>query len=399
MKIKQLIEKNEGYLIETRRYLHRHPELSGEEYETVKFLKAEIEKYDLPIQQASNTGFIATLDTGKPGKTIGLRADIDALPIEESESNLKQEREVISENAGVMHACGHDAHMAMLLTTMEILYEIKDQLTGKIIFIFEEGEERHLGINDMLDTLKPMNLDAIFGMHVLSSLEAGKISIDEGPVMAGAIGAHITVKGKSGHVARPDLAASPIFAGANILTNIASAWANQLDVTKTVTLGFTEFNSGDDSNIIPNEAMISGSLRFYDFDEALKATQLIEKIAKNVGEAHNCPTSFTTEKKTTAYPVVNDKELAEITQKAIIKNTPESLATGERWFASESFSRYSELAPTAFAFVGIKNEEYGSGAEHHNEKFDIDESGLKHGVLAEVQFVIDFLTQNKVEKN
>lgn len=395
MNIKQLVDKNENYLIETRRHLHRHPELSGEEYETEKFLKAEIEKYGLPIQQASNTGFIAILDTGKPGKTIGLRADIDALPIVETESNLKQKREVISENVGAMHACGHDAHMAMLLTTIKSLVEIKDQLKGKIIFIFEEGEERWTGINDMIETLRPLKLDAVFGMHVLSSLETGKVSIDEGPVMAGAIGAHITVKGKSGHVARPDLAVSPIFGGANILTNIASAWANQLDVTKTVTLGFTEFNSGDESNIIPNEAVISGSLRFYDLNEALKATQLIEKIAKNVGAAHNCVTSFTTENKTTAYPVDNDKNLAEIAQKAILKNTPDGLATDEKWFASESFSRYSELAPTAFAFIGIKNEEYGSGAEHHNEQFDIDEVGLKYGVLAEVQFVIDFLTHDK----
>lgn len=113
MDIKQLVDKNENYLIEMRRYLHRHPELSGEEYETSKFLKNEIEKYNMPIQQASNTGFIATLDTGKPGKTIGLRTDIDALPIQESKNNLKKTREVISENDGVMHACGHDAHMAM----------------------------------------------------------------------------------------------------------------------------------------------------------------------------------------------------------------------------------------------------------------------------------------------
>jgi len=289
--------------------------------------------------------------------------------------------------------------MAMLLTTLKSLVKIKDQLIGKIIFIFEEGEERWTGINDMIETLEPLKLDAIFGMHVLSCLKVGKISVDAGPVMAGGVGAHITVRGKSGHVARPDLAVNPIFTGAHILTNIASAWANQLDVTETVTLGFTEFNSGDGSNIIPNEAILSGSLRFYNWDEAQKATALIEKIATNVGEAHNCETSFTTEHKITAYPVDNDKNLAEIAQEAIIKNTPEGLATGERWFASESFSCYSELAPTAYAFVGIKNEEYGSGAEHHNEKFDIDESGLKYGVLAEVQFVVDYLTQDKSEEN
>lgn len=399
MDIKQLVDKNENYLIEMRRYLHRHPELSGEEYETSKFLKNEIEKYNMPIQQASNTGFIATLDTGKPGKTIGLRTDIDALPIQESKNNLKKTREVISENDGVMHACGHDAHMAMLLTTVKSLNEIKDQLSGKIIFIFEEGEERWTGINDMIDTLRPLKIDAIFGMHVLSSLEVGKVSVDAGPVMAGGVGAHITVRGKSGHVARPDLAINPIFAGANILTNIASAWANQLDVTETVTLGFTEFNSGDGSNIIPNEAILSGSLRFYNVDEAKRATSLIQKIAKSVGEAHNCETSFTTKNKNIAYPVDNDKSLAKIAQKGIVKNTPNGLATDEKWFASESFSRYSELAPIAFAFVGVKSEEYGSGAEHHNERFDIDESGLKYGVLAELQFVVDYLTQDQYEEN
>lgn len=242
----------------------------------------------------------------------------------------------------------------------------------------------------MVDLLQPLNLDIIYGMHVLSSLEAGKISVDEGPIMGGAIGVQVKVIGKSGHISCPDLAANPIFAGTNILTNITSAWANQLDVTKTVTLGIYEFHSKSASNIVPESAVFSGSLRFYDLEEAYKATEIIRKISENVAEAHNCRIEFTTKHLNLAKPVDNDPKLAKIVQHSVEQVNPRSLVNGVKWFASESFSEYSRLAPTVFAFVGIRNESLGSGAEHHNEKFDLDEDALIAGVETTVQSVFDF---------
>lgn len=395
MSLKQLVNNHEDYLIETRQYLHRHPELSGQEVATSKFLQDEVKKYNLPIIQASKTGFIAILDTGKAGKTIGLRADIDALPIFETEENLKQERIVRSENPGVMHACGHDAHMAMLLTSMKILVEIKDQLSGKIIFIFEEGEEQWTGIYEMVETLKDYPLDAVYGMHVYSDLEAGKIAVDPGPVMAGAVNFQLTVHGKSGHVGLPERAISPIYAGADIVNKVVYAWENELQVSERVSLGIAQFTAGEDGgNVIPGQAVISGSLRSYAIEEARKGADLIEAIAEKIGNEHDCRISFTTKNKPLFYPVDNDEHLARTAQNALKKNAPEALITDKRWFASESFPQYGELAPTVFAFVGIKNEAYGSGAEHHNEYFDIDDKGLKYGVLAEVGFVVDMLSEN-----
>lgn len=143
-----------SYLINTRRYLHENPELSGEEYQTSKFLKGEVKKLNLPIKEVDGTGFYAILDTGKAGKTLGLRTDIDALPIVEKESNQKVKRVCTSKVAGKFHACGHDGHMATLLGAMKVLVAHKDNLKGKIIFIFEEGEETGVGIDKMLAALK-----------------------------------------------------------------------------------------------------------------------------------------------------------------------------------------------------------------------------------------------------
>ena len=162
------------YLIETRRFLHENPELSGIEYDTSKFLKDEVSNLGLEIKDVGGTGFYAILDTGKPGKTIGLRTDIDALPIKESESNLANIRKTRSKLEGVFHACGHDGHMAILLTAARILNDIKNHLSGRIIFIFEEGEEIGSGIDKMIEGLKNENIDAIYGNHLASFLESKK---------------------------------------------------------------------------------------------------------------------------------------------------------------------------------------------------------------------------------
>lgn len=389
--VKEKINQYHDYLIQTRRYLHENPELSGEEVETAAFLKKEVKKLGLEVQQASTTGFIAIFDTGREGKIIGLRTDIDALPVKECPQNLLKDKAVLSKVMGKMHACGHDGHMAMLLTTMKILVDEKENLNGKIIFIFEEGEETNCGINEMIGKLKEFKIDGIFGIHVAAFLETGKVCVDPGAVMAGAIWLQMTVNGKSGHGSRPDLAINPIFAGAAILNGWTSAWANQIDVTKTVTLGIGQFHSGTINNVLPSEAQIGGTLRYFNVEEGKKAFEIINKVAKLTAEAHNCSVMPDSTQRIATMPVVNDDHLAEVAQHAIQKVYPGALATGVKWFAGESFYKYSEIAPSVFAFVGIRNEEEGMGAEHHNEKFDIDEDGLKYGVATATQFAIDLL--------
>lgn len=379
-----------SYLINTRRYLHENPELSGEEFETSKFLKEEAKKLGLDITEVDGTGFYAILDTGKPGKTLGLRTDIDALPVVEKESNQKVKRVCISKVAGKFHACGHDGHMATLLGAMNVLVANKENLNGKIIFIFEEGEETGVGIDKMLAALEKEKIDAIYGEHLAAFLETGKIGLDAGPVMAGNAIVDFTVRGKGGHGSRPDLSISPIFAATNIVNGLASAWVNRVDVTKTVTLGVGLINGGTIANVIPDEVRVAGTLRYFDTEEGKKALDLVRKIGTLTAEAHEC--EFIENKILhDNEPVINDENLTKLAQDSIEEIIPGSIDKEITWFASETFAGYNKLCPTVFAMVGTKNDKIGSGAEHHNEYFDIDEESISIGAIAMVKFASEFL--------
>jgi len=388
--ITKSVEIIENYLVKTRRYLHENPELSGEEFETSKFLKSEVQKLNLPITEVEGTGFYAILDTEKVGKTIGLRTDIDALPIVEKEENQKAKRVCKSKVNGKFHACGHYGHMAILLAAMHILVKNKDNLKGKIIFIFEEGEEICSGIGKMVEALEKEKIDAIYGAHLAAFLDTGKISIDAGPVMAGNAIVDFTVRGKGGHGSRPDLSINPIFAATNIINGLASTWVNRVDVRKTVTLGLGMINGGTIANVIPDEVRVAGSLRYFDTQEGNKALDLVRKIGTLTAEAHEC--EFIENKILhDNEPVINDENLTKLAQDSIEEIIPGSIDKEITWFASETFAGYNKLCPTVFAMVGTKNDKIGSGAEHHNEYFDIDEESISIGAIAMVKFASEFL--------
>ncbi|MCI5644033.1 MAG: amidohydrolase [Peptoniphilus sp.] len=389
------IDSMKNFIFETRRYLHENPELSGEEFETSKFLKEEIKKLGLEINEVEKTGFYAILDTKRQGKTIAIRADIDALPIQENSRNLVNKKVAISKNDGVMHACGHDGHMSILLACAKFFVKHKSEFKGKIIFIFEEGEEQGTGINAMIDALKGISIDAIYGTHLTSFMNVGEISVDPGPVMAGAAMVWFDVIGKGGHGSRPDLSINPIFAASNILNGLTSAWSNQIDVTKTVTLGIGSINGGSNlaPNVIPDSVEVTGTLRFFDMEEGIKALKIIKNVAELTAGAHKCKVEFRKKNGISVGPVLNDKKLSLIAKEAINNLYSKALVENKTWFASESFSKYGEIAPSLFAFVGTKNDKLGSGAEHHNECFDIDEESMIYGCCATIGFVNKFLME------
>ncbi|MDR0844258.1 MAG: amidohydrolase [Tannerella sp.] len=390
----QKVKEIDPYIREIRGYLHEHPERSSQEYETSKFLRAEISKSGLPVTLVSSTGFFAVLDTGRVGKTIGLRTDIDALPVPEHPFNLKQKKKWISKNEGVSHVCGHDAHTSVLLGAIKILYDLKDQLSGKIIFIFEAAEETVNGIDEMLNGLAPFHIDAIYGNHFRASIPTGYIGADSGAIMSGVAFIEFNVIGRGGHASRPDLSINPVIAAAHILTGITVAWNNRIDVTKMLTLGITRIHGGETNNVFPNSVFIGGSMRFFDLKEGEKALRVVKKTAENIAEAHDCTVSFERAKIDLA-PVINDDTLSGIVRETVRELYPDKLRTGEKWFASESFSKYSTVAPSVFTFVGIDNDTLGSGAEHHNDKFDIDEDALQYALGTMVGFTVDFLEKYK----
>lgn len=381
-------ELQRDYVVACRRTIHRFAEVSGTEFKTSAFIEGEIKKVGLPYESAG-TGWIAILDTGKPGPRIALRADIDALPVPEEPNNLAGPRVVISDNPHTSHACGHDAHSAMLLGSMRALVANRDELNGVIYFCFEEGEEDGKGIPFMIDQLKAHGVDVVWGIHVYAGLESGKICVSAGPRMAGAAEVRIKVIGKGGHGSRPDMAANPVFCAASILTNTATAWVNQITAGKTVTLGVTGIRGGEVGNVIADTADIFGSMRFFDDEEGEKACQIFKKVAEHTAAMNKCRVEFGDRFRVLCAPVINDEHYSNLISAALPEVLPDGVKVSpcDPWYASEGFSRYREICPSVFAHLGINNPEYGSGAAHHNGFFDVDENVLPTGLISTMKFV------------
>lgn len=389
------VQAYDGYTREVRRHLHLYPEVGGQEVETVRYLKerlAAIGDFDIHDVPGS-TGFYAILDTHRPGKTIGLRTDIDGLPVTESDVNGEGiPKPFVSKNKGVTQGCGHDGHMSILLTAIRILYDWRDRLTGKYVFLFEEGEETNTGIRPMIAAIRDIHFDAIYGNHLASNVPLGKIYIKEGSIMAGMAMLSWQVFGRGGHASRPDLSVNPIYASTAILNSIAIAWNQQRDITKLVTLGITQFQGGETWNVIPDSVYIGGTLRFFDWDSGVQSLELIKKVATNVAHAHDCTVRFGEKMTAQVPPVVNDPQLTAFALKAVGGLYPGRIVSDEgyNWYASETFALYNQLAPTLFTLVGVENKELGTTAGHHTAAFDIDEDALQYGVGAMVDFAVNY---------
>ena len=393
--VRRQVAQQDSYVRDIRRHFHQHPELSGQEVETVKFLKAELQQlggfdiHDVP----GSTGFYAILDTKRDGKTIGLRTDIDGLPIEESPVNGGgKQKKWVSQNKGVIQGCGHDGHMAIILGTARILSHLRSQLKGRFVFIFEEGEESNSGIRPMIAALKNdgVQFDVIYGNHVASNVPSGKVFVKAGPIMAGMATLAYHIVGRGGHVSRPDKSVNPVFAAADVLTSISVAWNNQRDLEKLVTLGVTQLEGGKVYNVIPNEVFIGGSLRFFDHEAGNHALSLVKSVSEHVASAHGCTVSYTERMKVDLPPVTNDTIYTTYAQQQIETLYPGHVTDDPQyvWYGSETFALYSQLAPTVFTLVGVNNPEIGSTAQHHNDKFDLDEDALQYGVGAMTQFAV-----------
>lgn len=386
--IRQQAKLLHDYIVDCRRTIHRFAEPSGTEVKTSAFVQKELEAAGLPYEKLERTGLLATLDTGRPGPHIVLRADMDALPLPEEPNNLKGPRVCVSDQPNTCHACGHDAHTAMLLGAVKALTACRDSLNGVVYFCFEEGEENGGGVHQMLDALSKRRVDACWAIHVYAGLDSGKICVDPGPRMAGAAGVHLTVVGRGGHGSRPDLSVNPVFCAAAILTNLSTAWVNQITAGETVTCGVTSIQGGTAANVIPDTAEIMGSFRFFNMDEGEKALALFKSVAEHTAAMNKCTVEIAPDCKIAARPVINDAAMAELAKRRLPEILPEGCVSPcEPWYASESYSRYARLYPSVLAHLGINNPECGSGAAHHNGFFDVDEDVMELGLLSTLKFV------------
>ncbi len=359
-----------------RRHLHAHPELSFHERETADFIFATLESLGgLELSRPAGNSVVARLRTGRPGPTIAMRADIDALPITE-DTRLP----FASTNPGVMHACGHDGHTAMLLGAVRELVARREALGGEIRFLFQHAEEVSPGgAEEMVQRGVMDGVTRVIGTHLWAQLEVGKVGVPSGAVTAAPDTFWITIRGKGGHAAIPQQTVDPIAIGAQVVTNLQHLVSRGVDPLDSAVLSITQFHAGTTHNVIPEVAELNGTVRTLDPVVRTALAARMERVIRGITEAHGAEYEFIYER---GYrPVVNDASVtAEMAELVAQVCGPDALAPMRPVMVGEDFSAFQQKAPGTFVFVGAARPIDGAVHPHHHPKFDIDERALETGV-------------------
>ena len=389
MDIKEKAENIKDYIIEMRRHFHQNPELSLEEFETTKKIVNELEKMSIEVSTFKDglTGCIGTIKGAKEGKTLLLRADIDALSVHEK-TNL----EFASRVDGKMHACGHDCHAAMLLGVAKILSEMKDKFSGNIKLFFQAAEEIGLGAKLSIEQGVMDNVDACYGVHVTPRFESPKINMQYGERMAATDVFKLTVEGTSSHGSSPHLGHDAIVASAAIITALQPLVRRINNPLKPAVVTIGTIKGGQRFNIIANEVIMEGNVRTFDEIFRKEIETHIREIAESVAKAHSC-TAKLEYRYGTGVVLNKDKNLVDIAQNAVKKLYGEdSLVEMEKITGGEDFSLLMEKAPGIFGYIGTRNTKVpGSEKINHHECFTVDEDALIRGTAVAVQFALDYL--------
>jgi amidohydrolase len=359
-----------------RRHLHRNPEVSYHEQETSRFVYETLESFgDLELARPTGTSVVARLVGERPGRTLAIRADIDALPIQE-----ENDFDFASRNPGAMHACGHDGHTAMLLGTAKILSGMRERINGEVRFIFQHAEELSPGGAEELVEAGVMDgVDAVIGAHLWSQLAVGKIGVTHGPMMAAPDIFEITIRGKGGHAAMPHQVVDSIAVGAQVVTNLQHVVSRETDPIDHVVVSVTKFSGGTTHNVIPGTVEMVGTVRTLDPEVRERVPELMERVIKGVTEAHGADYEF--RYKPGYRPVINAEEVTGVIEETVRSVFGEdSLEIMPPNMGGEDFSAYQQKAPGAFFLVGAGNEEKGIVNPHHHPRFTIDEDALDNGV-------------------
>ena len=359
-----------------RRHLHQHPELSFEEVETANYIEAELKKMTgLTVTRPTKTSVLAVLRGGKPGRTVLLRADIDALPItEENEFEFK------SKNPGVMHACGHDGHTAILLGAARLLSEHPENVPGEVRMIFQHAEEFGPGGAEelVMDTPLMDGVDVVTGLHLKSQLPAGVVAVKPGAFMASPDMLELTIKGKGGHGAHPEETVDPIAVGAQVVTNLQHVVSRHVGAQDALVVTIAKFSAGTTHNVIPDTAELMGTVRTFDPELRQKAPKLIERVIKGVCEAHGA--TYELKYEFGYRPLINTDWVAEQLREIALEQVgPERVQVSKPTMGGEDFSAYLEKAPGAYFNVGSGSDEADSHWPHHHPRFTIDELSLETG--------------------
>jgi amidohydrolase len=396
MEISAKISQLHDELIELRRDFHRHPELGYEEYRTASKVASYLEQCGLEVRRIAKTGVVGLLRGTDPRPTLMLRADMDALPVQE-EADVPYRSLV----PGKMHGCGHDGHTAMLLIAAKVLSQLRNRPPGNIKFVFEPNEE-NVGALAMIEegVLEDPPVEACLGLHLWISMDTGKISITSGPVMAGMDHFEVIVKGQGGHTASPQLSVDPIIASANLIQSVQIIQTREIDVFKPTVIMFGRIQGGTASNVVADRVTLSGTIRYlYNGDERSEENpkERFRRIVTEICRAYRTEVEV-------SFPfghpaLINDPSLA-----AIVEETAVQVLGGQEnvlphaSMAGEDFSEFASRRPSAFYFVGCGNPGKGTRFPLHHPRFNIDEDALTIGVEMHVRTALRYLAADQPEE-
>uniref|UniRef100_C5D8Y0 Amidohydrolase n=1 Tax=Geobacillus sp. (strain WCH70) TaxID=471223 RepID=C5D8Y0_GEOSW len=387
--IKQLVDEIKEEVIAWRRHLHANPELSFHEEKTAQFVYETLQSFgNLQLSRPTKTSVMARLIGDEPGKVVAIRADMDALPIQEENTF-----EFASKNPGVMHACGHDGHTAMLLGTAKILSRLRPQIKGEVRFLFQHAEELHPGgAEEMVQAGVMDGVDVVIGTHLWAPLETGKIGIVYGPMMASPDRFFIRIHGKGGHAALPHQTIDSIAIGAQVVTNLQHIVSRNTDPLEPLVVSVTQFIGGTTHNVIPGSVEIQGTVRSFDKTLRQNVPKLMERIIKGITEAHGATYEFKYE---FGYrPVINDEKVTRVIEETVREVFgEEAIDHIKPNMGGEDFSAFQQKAPGSFFYVGAGNKEKGIVYPHHHPRFTIDEDALEIGVRLFVHAALKLLAE------
>lgn len=383
MNIWQEALKAEDYVIRCRRHLHENPELSDQEDATCAFILAQLQTMGIEAVDVPKGGVMGFIHGGKPGKTVLLRADIDALPVQEDPMNEKQPKVCVSKNPGVSHACGHDTHTAILLGASKILQEHREAFAGEIVLYFERGEEAGHGDYHMVKYLQDnhIHIDGCWAQHIKPFLPAGTMGLIPGGIYAGNTSYGAAIVGENA-----------LACGIAIVSSLNTARMREMTPYEKVTLSTNKLQLGEDGI-----CRIGGTCRYYDIDKAGRPMRdVIRNIITETVDAYGCTTLKPVGKGSMTRGVINNPVCYEIAKQAIgAVIGGENIREHEPTMGAESFSILSAYYPSFYASTGGGNPEKGMTANNHSPKFEVDDSGLKTGVAAAVAYALAFLAYDK----
>ena len=370
-------------LIEWRRDFHRHPELAFEEQRTSDVVRRFLESLGIHVRTCGRTGLRGVLEGGTPGRTVALRADMDALPVtEETGTDFR------SENPGVMHACGHDGHMAILMGTAKILAARRDTLAGTVVFLFQPSEEKPPGgARLMIEEGALHGVDTVFGLHLWQQLPTGVVGLRAGAAMAQADTFEVTVQGRGGHASQPHLTVDPVMVAANVVVAAQTIASRFTDPLQPVVVSFTTVHGGRVHNIIPDSVTMTGTARTLDPETQQVVKKRLGEVCEDTCRSFGATAAFTYIE---GYPpVINDAASVDLVARVAARELGGgAVKTVAPIMGGEDFAYYLQRVPGAFALLGMGD---GRPHPHHSARFDIDENALPLGVRLMTAVALEML--------